>query len=146
MELKFTVSAKIQRPRSEVFDAVYNPKKLSKYFTTGSASAPLDAGTTVIWRFHDYPGDIPVHVKEVVTDELIVFGWEAGDRGYDTRVEMKFESLDDRSTLVTISESGWKENPKALKSSYDNCHGWTQMSCCLKVYLEHGINLRENFY
>jgi len=88
----------------------------------------------------------PVHVKDVVPNELIVFTWEVEGGGYDTRVEMKFESLDERSTLLTITESGWKENPKGLKSSYGNCHGWTQMSCSLKVYIEHGINLREGFY
>lgn len=146
MELKFTVSAKIQRPRSEVFDAVYNPKKLSKYFTTGGASAPLNPGTTVTWSFHDYPGEFTVHVKDVVPNERIVFTWEVEGGGYDTRVEMKFESLDERSTLLTITESGWKEDPLGLKSSYGNCHGWTQMSCSLKVFLEHGINLREGFY
>jgi len=45
MDLRFTVQTKIQKPVSEVFDAVYNPKKLSKYFTTGGADGPLDEGT-----------------------------------------------------------------------------------------------------
>ena len=31
---------------------------------------------------------------------------------------------------------------KGLKASYDNCGGWMHMSCCLKAYLEYGINLR----
>jgi len=47
MELKFTVMTKIQKPIAEVFDAVYNPEKLSGYFTNGGASAPLDEETTV---------------------------------------------------------------------------------------------------
>ena len=47
MDLKFRVQTKIQKPIDEVFDAVYNPRKLEKYFTTKSASGPLDAGTTV---------------------------------------------------------------------------------------------------
>ena len=34
MELKFQVQAKIARPRDEVFDAVYSPEKLNRYFTT----------------------------------------------------------------------------------------------------------------
>ena len=38
MVLRFTVQARIKKPINEVFDAVYNPKKLSKYFTTGGAS------------------------------------------------------------------------------------------------------------
>jgi uncharacterized protein YndB with AHSA1/START domain len=56
MELKFEVQAKIKKPINEVFDAVYNPKKLKEYFTTGGASGPLDDGKEVIWDFHDFPG------------------------------------------------------------------------------------------
>ena len=67
MDLKFTVQTKIQKPVREVFDAVYNPKKLSKYFTTGGADGPLDEGKTVIWSFNDNGNKIspfPVKVKE----------------------------------------------------------------------------------
>ena len=140
MELKFKVQAKIQKPVAEVFDGVYNPKKLSTYFTTGGASAPLDEGASVIWQFADYPGEIPVHVKQVVPNKLIAFEWG------EQRVEIAFEPLDDHSTLVTISEGTWPETQKGLDSSYGNCHGWTQMSCALKAYLEYGINLRKGFY
>lgn len=55
MELKFDVYGKIAKPVAEVFDSVYNPKKLSGYFTTGGASAPLDPGTTVTWDFATSP-------------------------------------------------------------------------------------------
>jgi uncharacterized protein YndB with AHSA1/START domain len=62
------------------------------------------------------------------------------------RVEMTFEALDDESTLVSISEGSWPETQKGLDRSYGNCHGWTQMSCCLKAYVEYGVNLRKGFY
>ena len=140
MQLKFKVQAKIQKPVAEVFDAVYNPKKLSAYFTTGGASAPLDPGTTVTWDFADFPGAFPVHVKEVVPNRLIAFEWDK------QRVEMTFEPLSDNNTLLSISEGEWPETQKGLDQSYGNCHGWTQMSCALKAYVEHGINLREGFY
>jgi uncharacterized protein YndB with AHSA1/START domain len=146
MELKFKVRAKIRRPVEEVFQAVQNPDRLREYFTTGGASAPLVEGTTVMWSFADYPGQFPVKVGKVVPNELITFGWEASEGGYDTLVEMRFEPLDKRTTLVTIAESGWKETAKGLESSYSNCEGWTNMACCLKAFLEHGINLREGFY
>ena len=147
MELKFQVQTRIQKPVSEVFDAVYNPRKLEGYFTTKSASGTLVEGTTVMWEFADHPGAFPVHVKKVVPNELIAFGWEAGDGSpHDTRVEMRFSSLDEDSTLVAISESGWKETEKGLERSYQNCQGWMHMSCCLKAYLEYGINLRKGFF
>jgi len=161
MEYGFKVQMKVQRPVAEVFDAVYNPQKLSGYFTTGGASGPLDPGTRVIWRFADYPGDIPIEVKQVVSNEKIVFEWEAAEdfdadkvmpmqaaasSGYNTIVEMEFAALGPRETMVSIAEHGWRENPKGLKRSYENCQGWTQMQCCLKAYVEYGINLRKGAY
>lgn len=59
---------------------------------------------------------------------------------------MEFEPLEANATLVRISESGWKETPKGLESSYGNCMGWMQMICCLKVFVEQGKNLRSFFF
>jgi uncharacterized protein YndB with AHSA1/START domain len=146
MELKFQTHVKIPKPIAEVFDAVYNPKKITQYFATNSASGPLDEGTTVIWNFADFPGDIPLFVKKVVPNELISFEWETSDRGYNTQVNMRFEPLGPQETLVSISEGTWKENQKGLDSSYGNCYGWMNMACCLKAYLEYGINLRKGFF
>jgi len=158
MQLKFQVQTKIQKPLAEVFGAVYNPTKLSAYFTTGGATAPLDEGTTVIWRFADYPGDAPVTVKKLIPNEQIVLEWAAyeppdkldqklpPDLNYKTTVEMTFEAIDPSNTLVRIVESGWRETQKGLEGSYGNCMGWTQMLCCLKAFLEYNINLRKGFF
>jgi uncharacterized protein YndB with AHSA1/START domain len=143
MQLRFQVQTKIQKPVDEVFDAVYDPKKLSGYFTSGGASGPLKEGATVMWEFAEHPGAFPVQVKQVVQNKLIILEWEATDGNYNTRVEMDFEPLDPKSTLIKITESGWHENEKGLESSYKNCEGWTHMSCCLKAYVEYGINLRK---
>jgi uncharacterized protein YndB with AHSA1/START domain len=143
LNLKFEVYSKIKKPINEVFDAVYNPKKLSGYFTTGGASAPLNEGTSVTWDFADFPGAFPVHVKKVIMNEQIILEW-ANNEGRNNRVEMNFEALDPNSTLVKIRESGWsKMEQKSLDASYGNCMGWTQMLLCLKVYVEYDKNLRE---
>ena len=148
MDLRFTVQTKIQKPVAEVFDAVYNPKKLSGYFTNGGASAPLDEGRTVEWAFADNPGDeklkFPVQVKKVKENELIELGWE-GAKGLDTKVEMQFEASGN-DTIVRISETGWRETQDDLDSSYLNCFGWGQMLCCLKAYVEYGIDLRKGAF
>ncbi|MNJ96755.1 hypothetical protein D3C87_144870 [compost metagenome] len=143
---KFEVKIIVQKPVHEVFDAVYNPKKLSGYFTTGGASAPLKEGTTVQWDFADFPGAFPVQVKQVVADKLIVIEWEASEGGYNTQTEFIFEALNPKETQVKISETGWKENEKGIISSYQNCQGWTQMGCAMKAYLEYGINLRNGAF
>lgn len=146
MTPKFEVSIIIQKPVNEVFDAVYNPQKLSSYFTTAGASAPLAEGTTVQWEFADFPGPFPVPVKQTVQDKLIVIEWEASEGGYNTQTEFIFEALNPQETKVKINETGWREDEAGLKSSYQNCMGWSQMACALKAYLEYGINLRQGAY
>ncbi len=148
MELKFTVQTKIQKPVAEVFDGVYNPGKLSRYFATGGASGPLAEGTKVVWQFADFPGiEAPVEVKTVVPNERIVFEWPSDEKGGGhTRVEMTFQPIDGGSTLVSISESGWSETQKGLDASYGNCQGWMNMVSCLKAFLEYGINLRQGAF
>jgi uncharacterized protein YndB with AHSA1/START domain len=147
MTYEFRVNARMGKAVADVFDAVVNPQKLAGYFVTtaGGASAPLVKGTTVIWW-----GDVPVEVDEVIKDKRIVFRWSAGaakaENPYQTRVEMAFEPLDDGGTMVTISEGAWNAGETGLKKSYLNCEGWTQMLCCMKAFLEHGINLREGYY
>lgn len=158
MELKFTVNGRIARPIAEVFEAVVNPDQLSRYFTTGGAKGRLAPGATVFWSFHDFPGEFPVMVTEVEANRRIVLQWAAHERApegaeasgasaaYNTTVTMEFAPLDDGRTLVAISEHGWRATPGALAASYGNCHGWTQMLCALKGFLEYGINLRDGMY
>jgi uncharacterized protein YndB with AHSA1/START domain len=144
-EVQFTVHLSILKPVQEVFDAVVNPQKLSGYFTQ-TASAPLQSGSSVTWRFAEFPEDVPVIVGKIVPNELITLEWESMEGGYNTRVEMKFESLDQNSTLVSITESGWRQTPKGVLASYQNCGGWMNMLCCMKAYLEHGLNLRKGAF
>lgn len=158
MDLKFTVSARIARPVAQVFEAVADPNELSQYFTTGGAKGRLETGTTVTWDFADFPGAFPVEVVTVEKNRRIVLRWEANDgppeggdatpgAGYMTTVTMTFEPLDDDTrTLVTISEEGWRQTENGLKASYGNCGGWMQMLCAMKVWVEHGINLREGMF
>ena len=146
MELRFQVYGKIAKPVAEVFDAVYNPSKLSGYFTTGGASAPLVEGSTVTWDFADFPGAFPVEVRKVERDRLIELEWKANDGDYTTRTLLEFEPLEGGATLVRISEGKWSETQRGLDASYGNCMGWTQMLCAMKLYVERGINLREFFF
>ena len=150
MSLRFTVSGRIARPVHEVFEAVTDPDSLSKYFTTNGAKGRLETGATVVWDFADFPGAFPVHVVDVERDRRIVLRWGAADAGeddpYETEVTMTFEGLDDGRTLVTISEEGWRDTAAAQVASYGNCEGWTGMLCALKVWIEHGLDLRTGFY
>jgi uncharacterized protein YndB with AHSA1/START domain len=151
VDLKFKVFAHVSRGPHEVFEAIADPAKLSAYFTTGGAEGRLEPGATVSWDFHDFPGRFPVDVLEVVPDRRIVLAWDANEggepAGYKTRVTIECASVDDGArTHVTITEEGWRESQAALDASYGNCMGWAQMLAALKVWVEHGINVREGMY
>ncbi|HSQ96094.1 MAG TPA: SRPBCC family protein [Croceibacterium sp.] len=152
MDLQFKVFAVVSKPVHEVFEAVADPERLSRYFTTGGAQGRLEQGATVTWDFHDFPGAFPVWVKEVVPDERIVLEWKANEQGEADVPESRntvtrtFQPTDDDRTKVEIAEEGWRETAGGLKASYGNCMGWSQMLAALKIWLEHGINLREGMY
>ena len=158
MELRFEVAVRIARPVSEVYEAIADPNRLSRYFTTGGARGRIETGATVEWDFADFPGAFPVEVVEAVPERRIVLRWEANEggppdagetpagAGYKTEVAIAFEPLEDGRTRVSIAEQGWRESQAGLDASYGNCQGWSQMLCALKAWLEHGINLREGMY
>ncbi|WP_373997814.1 SRPBCC domain-containing protein [Bdellovibrio bacteriovorus] len=143
---KFETWIIIQKPVAEVFDAVYNPTKLSSYFITAGATGPLEEGRTVQWEFADFPGAFPVRSKNVLKDKLIVFEWGSPEGGKDNRVEFVFEPVNAKETKVTVTELGWSESPEGMKAAFGNCMGWSQMICAMKAYLEYGINLRKGAY
>ncbi len=156
MNFTFNVSGRIQKPVAEVFDALHNPATLSQYFTNGGATGTMDTGATVMWAFSDAPEAMepfPVYVRESIPNQLIRFEWAARqpegipeDDSYMTTVEFRFDELAPGNTLVTITESGWRETEFDLLSSYGNCQGWMNMLSCMKAYLEYGIKLRKGFF
>src|SRR3954453_19581988 len=106
MDMQLKVSGRIAKPVREVFEAVADPDQLSRYFTTGGAKGRLEAGATVSWDFHDFPGAFPVGVPGGEPNRRIVLRWEAGEREpgqepgtppairYKTTVTIEFEPLE----------------------------------------------------
>jgi uncharacterized protein YndB with AHSA1/START domain len=155
MALKTKVSGRFAKPVHDVFEAVVDPKKLTKFFATGAGTkGRLETGATVTWEFADFPGPFPVKVINVVQDKTVVLAWGSTDdaaegqsfKPHDNTVTIDFEGLEDGRTLVTISEEGWGETPKGIKAMTGNTEGWAGMLVAMKGWLEHGINLREGFY
>ena len=146
MARNYTVQTKIKRPVADVFGAVVSKEKMLNYFVDGS-SGDLEAGATIRWHWNHY-GENPIAVKKIVENELIVLTldsreWDkTKEDSYDVDVIFEFAALDDDSTLLSISEEGWKTDADGLKGSYENCGGWTHMAMCLKAWIEHDIDLR----
>ena len=141
--MSFTAKAHIRvgKPVEEVFDAVVNPEKMCKYFTT-TASAPMTEGAVVTWSWADAGAEGTVKVCEVELNSRVVFQWPA--TGPNRTVEITFQSLPDGGTRIAAVESGdWSFDLKSVEEACGQTGGWMHMFLCLKAYLEHGINLRE---
>ena len=58
------------------------------------------------------------------------------------RVTLNLEPVDPGTTLVSIREAGWPTDREGVQRALGQTAGWTYFLCCLKAYLQHGINLR----
>ncbi len=147
MSRNYTIHTRIRKPRAEVFDAVVTGDKLCRYFTS-ETSGDLALGQTIYWRWADYHAELPVTVTRMIANECIELtldsrAWEkTSEESYPVTVRFEFEALEDGSTMLAISESGWKTDADGLKGSHDNCSGWTHMAMCLKGWIEYGVDLR----
>jgi uncharacterized protein YndB with AHSA1/START domain len=141
LQINFTVRQRINRPAAEVFQAVFDPGKLCRYFTE-TADGPPIAGQVVHWTWAS--GDeADVHVLELEMNEKLVCSWQGWQVEQATTWTMILEPLDGGATRLSVHETGWRSDQRGLESSYAHCYGWTHMLLCLKAFLEHGVDLRD---
>lgn len=141
--LHVRVAYQIQRPVDQVFEAIVNPEKMSHYFIS-KGSARMETGKQVYWSFPEFPGEEPIQVKQVTANQLIEFSWKID--GIDHEVAIRLEQKGDADTLVVITEGERPNDESGLRWLTGNTEGWMNFLCCLKAYLEYGINLRKGGY
>jgi uncharacterized protein YndB with AHSA1/START domain len=140
MDIDVKVKDKVLKPIAEVFDAVFNPQKLSNFFIS-RASGSLEEGVSTTWFFDDIGGQLPVMVKVVRENELIAFEWAAS--GIKAQVSIAFTPIDPDSTSVTIIEKAFPFDQAGVLKALQQTQGWTDFICSMKAYLYCGINLRS---
>lgn len=140
--ISFSFKCTIDRPVAEVFTAITDRASISTFFTD-DASAGLEAGKTVFWRFGDV--EVDVCVEEVIPDRRIVCNWPASsDMGYRTRFVFDFEARNG-GTRIAVRESGWRRDQAGIDSAFDQCSGWTHFFASLKAHLEYDVDIKR-FY
>jgi uncharacterized protein YndB with AHSA1/START domain len=129
----------IRKPAAEVFEAFVDPDVTTKFwFTKGSSR--LEAGKEVQWEWEMYGIAIPVTAKVIEPGKRIVIEWP----GYSgtTTVEWTFQPLEDGTTFVRITETGFTGDGDSLvKQVTDSTQGFTLVLAGLKALLEHGVQL-----
>ncbi|MBX2923761.1 MAG: SRPBCC domain-containing protein [Chitinophagaceae bacterium] len=140
MKLTAKAALQIQKPINEVFEAIVNPEKMTKYFISES-SGRMESGKELTWEFGDFPGKFPVKVIEVQPDKSVSFVWDE-----ETVVNIILKEQPGKSTVVKVTEGEKELNDDNLEWCVGNTFGWGNFLDCMKAYLEYGINLRKGAF
>ncbi len=142
-KLQIKVALQIGKPVSAVFEAIVDPAHMSGYFIS-KGSGRMEEGKTVTWKFPEFEAEDPVRVGKIEQDKLITFYWHID--GIEHTVEISLETRENDSTLVSIIEKERENDAGGINWLIGNTEGWANFLCCLKAYLEYGINLRKGGY
>ena len=129
----------IRRPVAEVFNAFIDPDITTKFWFSRSTGR-LEAGRQVHWEWEMYGFAIPVTARTIEADKRIVIEWP----GYEkvTTVEWAFNAMDDGSTFVRITETGFAgTGDELMKRVANSTEGFSLVLAGLKALLEHNIML-----
>jgi uncharacterized protein YndB with AHSA1/START domain len=137
--LKVKTETRISRPVHEVFESIVDPDKMSHYFIT-TGSGRMGSNRVLIWTWADKGARLNIKVRNVERDRRISFLWPAS--GVMTLVEIDLTPADERATVVTVTEMGWPNDTQGISRLAEQTQGWVHFLCCLKAFLEFGINLR----
>jgi uncharacterized protein YndB with AHSA1/START domain len=136
--LQVKTQLEIAKPVHQVFEAIVDPEKMSHYFIS-SGRGYMENGKTVHWNF-DTGAGLDAKVERIEPDRFVSFFWSAS--GIEALVAVELVPSGDSGTLVKISESKWPPNEKGIARCIEQTQGWMHFLCCMKAYLEYGINLR----
>lgn len=137
--IKAKVQLGILKPAEEIFDAIVNPDKMTKYFISES-TGKMESGKTLTWKWTDYVGEHEIKVGKIEQDKVVSFEWNGS--GLNCVVVITLESKGENKTLVKITESDWPADYKGANQCMGQVEGWTHFLLCMKAYLEYGIDLR----
>jgi uncharacterized protein YndB with AHSA1/START domain len=129
----------IRKPVADVFEAIVNPEITTRFWFT-SSSGRLVVGRPIRWDWEMYDVSIQVAAQVIEPNHRIVIEWP----GYSgpTAVELTFTPLDEGTTFVRVTESGFTgDGDQLVKYVADSTQGFTLMLAGLKAFLEHGVRL-----
>jgi uncharacterized protein YndB with AHSA1/START domain len=129
----------VRKPVADVFEAFINPDITTQFWFTRS-SGRLEAGKRVQWDWDMYGISIPVTAKAIEPNTRIAIEWPG--HGSPTTVEWTFAPLEDGTTFVRITETGFTgDGDELVKQVADSTQGFSLVLAGLKALLEHDVRL-----
>lgn len=127
----------IRRPVAEVFEAFVDPAITTRFWFTKS-SGRLEPGKQVRWDWEMYGVFADVDVKAVEPNRRILIEWDDPPRP----VEWVFTAREDNTTLVSITNSGFRgSEDEVVAQAIDAMGGFVMVLAGAKALLEHNIVL-----
>lgn len=127
----------IRRPVAEVFEAFVDPAITTRFWFTKS-SGRLEPGKQVRWDWEMYGVFADVDVKAVEPNRRILIEWDDPPRP----VEWVFTAREDNTTLVSITNSGFRgSEDEIVAQAIDAMGGFVMVLAGAKALLEHNIVL-----
>lgn len=133
------VGDRIARPPAQVLEATVDPRRMAQYFIS-RGSARMTPGAHVTWEWTDVGASCSVRVHRV-DDTRVEFVWAAAG-GTPSLVRLAL-APDGDGTQLTATEQPFALTDDGVARALQQTQGWTHFCCCLKAYLEHGIDLRR---
>lgn len=135
---QITTKMRITKPTNEVFEAIVDPAKIGKFWFSSSSQRWIQ-GQKVTLRYEEYNAEVVIHVVEVEENKKIVYSW-GEEQNEETQVTIVLKEWDNQSTIIEITESGFREeDPDVISKVIGQKEGWVYMLCCLKCYLENDV-------
>ena len=130
----------IQKPASDVFEAIIDPEQMQNYFIS-KGSARMKVEKKIFWSFPEFEGSYPLTTKEIIPNEKIVFVWDP-----KSVVTIELQKLSENETLVKVSEHGHENDEKGIQWAIGQTEGWANFLACMKAWLEYRIHLRKGAF
>jgi len=130
----------IQKPVSEVFEAIINPEIMQNYFIS-KGSGKMETDVEILWSFPEFDGSYPLTTKEIIPNEKIVFVWDS-----KSVVMIELQQLAENNTVIKVTEEGHTGDEKGIKWAIGQTEGWANFLACMKAWLEYGIHLRKGAF
>ncbi len=83
--LEIKTAIQILKPVNDVFEAIVDPIKMSKYFISKS-SGRMETGKKIMWQFSEFDMEFPIRVGKMIKDEYISYYWDV--EGTELLIEM----------------------------------------------------------
>jgi uncharacterized protein YndB with AHSA1/START domain len=139
LTITVNVETRIARPAAAVFDAIVDPQQLARFFVSRS-SGRIAPEARLVWEWTDVGAKLDVEIAQYEQDTKIGLAWSA--TGVPTKVTLLLER-DGSGTKLVATEGPFALTADGVARAMQQTQGWTDFGCCLKAYLEHGIDLRH---